>query len=396
MSINRYKLRHQAKKDPRARRIVNLLEHPDRLLGAILIGNTFATALGSTISNEIAGHYFGNIGVWLSPFIFTLVLLVVGETSPKTLAALKPEATANFISLPLKGLMWFLHPLVTLITVVSNAFLRLLGVNVKAKGVDAFNKEELRTVLHEATGNISSAHQTMLLSILDLERVRVDHIMVPRNEVVGIDLDEDPATIISLLSNTQHTLLPVYRSSLENVIGIFHTRNSAKVISMGQLNEQTLLHVSDEPYFIPEGTNLHTQLLNFKQNKRRMALVVDEYGDVLGLVTLEDILEDIVGEFTTDVADVGSDVTPQDDGSFLVDGSAGVRELNRGQHWELPSEGPTTLNGLILETFESIPAEGTCVLIAGYPIEVIEVKDNAVKLARVSPRLQSWDKSFET
>jgi Mg2+/Co2+ transporter CorB len=393
MSLNRYRLRHLAKTDPRARRIIKLLTKPDRLLGVILIGNTFATALGSSISNEIAGKAWGEVGMWLSPLIFTLTLLVIAEITPKTLAALKPEATSYFVSLPLQFMLWLLYPVVWFCTTLSNALLKLMGLRIHDKATDSLNIEELRTVVNEASGLISGRHQTMLLSILDLERVRVDHIMVPRNEVLGIDLDDDPATITRNLTDAQHTLLPIYRSALDNVQGIFHIRNIAKVLGGGKYDSQAILDSMDEPYFVPEGTTLHTQLLNFQKNKRRMALVVDEYGDVLGLVTLEDILEEIVGEFTTHTSDDELEVHPQEDGSFLVDGGASVRELNRSQQWEFPIDGPTTLNGLILETFEAIPSPGTCVLIAGYPIEVIEVKDNGVKLARVSQRLPSFEQN---
>lgn len=386
MSLNRYRLRHMAKTDPKARRISQLLTKPDRLLGAILIGNTFATAVGSSITNELAGRRFGEMGVLLSPLIFTLVLLVVAESTPKTLAALRPEATARFVSFALQILMWILYPLVWATTVLSNALLHAFGIKNTSRAVDSLNTEELRTVVHEAAPMIPTSHQNMLLSILDLEKVRVEHIMVPRNEVVGIDLDDEPKMIYEKLTQTQHTLLPVYRSDLDNVLGIFHTRNMAKVL-IGQLvNETALLKNIDESYFIPEGTSLHTQLLNFQKNKKRMALVVDEYGDVLGLVTLEDILEEIVGEFTTEVGGTDEEIQLQEDGSYLVNGMDSVRELNRTQQWELPTEGPTTLNGLIIETLESIPEEGICVLIAGYPIEVVSTKDNRVKIARIYPR----------
>lgn len=386
LSLNRYRLRHMAKTNAKARRINQMLSKPDRLLGAILIGNIFATALGSGVSNELGGRYFGNIGVLISPVVFTLLLLIFSESAPKTVAALKPERVSFFVSRPLQIMLWLLYPVVILTTTVSNSLLRLFGVKVTDKIVDSLSTEELRSVVNEASGLIPHHHQSMLLSILDLEKVRVEHIMVPRNEVVGIDLEDDQETIMKKLTEIQHTLLPVYRSDLDNVQGIFHTRNVAKVINASGFNMSALLSSMDEPYFIPEGTSLHMQLVNFQQNKRRVALVVDEYGDVLGLVTLEDILEEIVGEFTTDISSISHEIRPQEDGSFLVDGSLSLRELNRLQNWDFPTEGPTTLNGLILETLETIPEESICVLIAHYPIEVIQVKDNAVKVARIGPR----------
>jgi Mg2+/Co2+ transporter CorB len=388
MALNRYRLKHLAKTEKFARRVMKLLSKPDRLLGVILIGNTFATAIAASIANQYAEHHWGEIGIILAPIIVTLILLVFAEVMPKTVAAIKPEATARFVSMPLQIMQVVLYPLVLLASSVSSAILRLFGLRVSNRINDHVSGEELRTIVHESSGLIPSSHQNMLLSILDLEKIRVEHIMVPRNEVIGIDLDDDKETIINKLKNIQHTLLPVYRSALDNVQGILHTRNIVKVLLQREFNEQELINVMEEPYFVPEGTSLHTQLLNFQQNKRRMALVVDEYGDVLGLVTLEDILEEIVGEFTTEVETETPEIQPQEDGSFLVDGSMSVRDLNRMQQWELPTEGPTTLSGLIIETLESIPNEGTCVLISGHPVEVIEVKENTIKVARIANKYQ--------
>lgn len=388
MSINRYRLKHLAKTNKGFQRIVQLLLHPDRLLGVILIGSTFGTAVSSSITNEISGRYLGESAVLLSPIILTLFLLIFAEIMPKTLAALKPEATARFNSIPLKWMLWLLYPLVWMATVFSNAILRLFGVRISAKALDSLNTEELRTVVNEASGLIPAHHQAMLLSILDMEKIRVDHIMIPRNEVLGLNLDDPLDTLVTKLKTTQHTLLPVYRSDIDNIQGILHTRNIVNLLAHDHIiNEQSIIAAMDDPYFIPEGTTLHTQLLNFQRNKRRMALVVDEYGDVLGLVTLEDILEEIVGEFTTGIETGNQPIRPQEDGSFLIDGSMSVRDLNRTQHWSLPIEGPTTLSGLIIEALEAIPSVGTCVLIAHYPIEVIEMNDNIIKTARISARL---------
>jgi len=387
MALNRYRLKHLAKTESYARRISKLLKHPDRLLGVILIGNTFATAISASIANQIAEHVWGDIGILIAPVLVTLFLLVFAEVMPKTVAATKPLETARFVSLPLEFMLKLLYPLVWLASSFSTTLLRLFGIRVSSNQQDSISSEELRTIVNEASSFIPSRHQAMLLSILDLEKIRVEHIMIPRNEVVGIDLDDDKDAILIKLKELQHTLLPVYRSDLDNVQGILHTRNIVKVLAQKDLNEQTLIHGMEEPYFVPEGTSLHTQLLNFQLHKRRMALVVDEYGDVLGLVTLEDILEEIVGDFTTDVTTGEQEVQPQEDGSFLVDGGISVRDLNRLQQWDLPISGPTTLNGLIIETLEAIPEEGICVLIASYPIEVVQMKENFVKLARISPRL---------
>jgi Mg2+/Co2+ transporter CorB len=228
----------------------------------------------------------------------------------------------------------------------------------------------------------------MLLNILDLESVTVEDIMIPRNEIAGIDLDSDVDEILRLLTSSQHTRLPIYRESIDHVLGIIHLRNALYLIAQERLSKESLQGIAREAYFIPEGTSLHTQLLNFQRQKRRIALVVDEYGDILGLVTLEDILEEIVGEFTTDAASTLRDIHPQEDGSFLLDGGASVRELNRLMEWELPIDGPKTLNGLIIEHLESIPEPGTSLLIAGYPVEIVQTSANAVKTAKIYPALR--------
>lgn len=388
LSLNRFRLKHLAKTEVFARRVTKLLDHPDRLLGVILIGNTFGTAIIASIANQLAERAWGEIGILIAPIIVTLFLLVFAEVMPKTAAALKPESAARFVAIPLQVMLKLLYPLVLLASGLSNTLLRLLGFEISSTSKDTVTRDELRTIVNEASTFIPTRHQAMLLSILDLEKIRVEHIMIPRNEVVGIDLDDSKETIIEKLKEIQHTLLPVYRSDLDTVQGILHTRNILKILTQKELNEHTLVAEMEEPYFVPEGTTLHTQLLNFQQAKRRIALVVDEYGDVLGLVTLEDILEEIVGEFTTEVEAAEPEVQPQADGSFLVEGGISVRDLNRAQSWELPTEGPTTLNGLIVEKLESIPAEGLCVLIARYPIEVVQMKENTVKIARISPRLK--------
>jgi Mg2+/Co2+ transporter CorB len=387
LSLNRFRLKHLTKTEPYARRITKLLQHPDRLLGVILIGSTFATAISATVANQIAEHIWGELGVIIAPIIVTLFLLVFAEVMPKTVAALKPEQTSRFVSLPLQIMQWFLYPLVWTAAAISSTILRLFGLKTSTKMTHAVTPDELRTIVNEAGHFIPSNHQSMLLSILDLENVRVEHIMIPRNEVVGIDLDDDKSEIIARLKDLQHTLLPVYRSDLDNVQGILHTRNIVKILAQRELNESGLLGVMEDPYFVPKGTSLHTQLLNFQKNKRRMGLVVDEYGDVLGLVTLEDILEEIVGQFTTEAETEVPEIQPQEDGTFLIDGGISVRDLNRLQQWDLPTDGPTTLNGLIIEKLEAIPPEGTCVLIAGHPIEVVQVKENTIKIARISPKL---------
>ncbi len=389
MTLNRYRLKHLSKTESYAKRVARLLIHPERMLGAILIGNTLATATCASIVHQMAEEAWGDIGVIAAPMIVTLVLLIFAEVMPKTIALLKPEKTARFVSLPLQGMLWFLYPLVRMVNGISNTLLHVFGLKFSNRTLDAMSDDELRTIVHESATGMPSRHQNMLLSILDLEKVRVEQVMIPRNEVVGIDLDETLPDIIAQLKNLQHTLLPVYRSDLDNIQGILHTRNIVRLLAEQSLDKEVLLRATEEPYFVPEGTSLQSQLFHFQENKRRMALVVDEYGDVLGLLTLEDILEEIVGEFTTDVPSAEPEIQVQSDGSLQVDGGISLRDLNRHQQWHLPVNGPTTLSGLITETLESIPVPGICVCIAGYSIEVISMKDNAVKLARIAPVSQA-------
>ncbi len=386
MTLNRYRLRHLAKaKHAGALRAQRLLERPDRLIGLILVGNNFVNVLASAIATIIGLRLYGDVGIAIASGILTLVMLIFSEVAPKTLAALNPERIAYpaaFIYIPLLKLM---YPLVWVVNQAANGLLRLMGVSTDQTGGHSLSREELRTVVLEAGAMIPKRHQKMLLNLLDLEKATVEDIMIPRNEVVGVDLSDDIDEITELLTHTQYTRLPVYEESIDHVVGILHLRNIVPLLKRGALTHADLRSVVREPYFIPEGTSLTRQLLNFQRESRRTGLVVDEYGDIQGLVALEDILEEIVGEFTTDPAALNKDITPQEDGSFLIDAGANVRDLNRALHTELPTDGPKTLNGLILEHMEDIPEAGTSLLLAGYPIDIVQTKDNAVKTARIRP-----------
>jgi len=251
--------------------------------------------------------------------------------------------------------------------------------------LQSLTREELRTVVFEAGARISSRYRKMLISILDLEKVTVDDVMVPHNEIIGIDLDDDDAEIGQIIATSDHSRLPVYRDNIDHVVGMLHMRKLAN-LARTELDKATLEQLVDEPYFVPEGTPLSTQLVQFQRRRERIALVVDEYGDIQGIVTLEDILEEIVGEFTTDPADEGVDVVQESVDTFLVDAAANIRELNRSQEWELPTDGPKTLNGLIVERLETIPPTGTSLNVAGYPIEIVEADENRVRTVRIGPR----------
>lgn len=386
MSLNRYQLRHKSREGHRGARLAErLLERPDRLIGLILLGNNLVNFSAASIVSLTAREFGGGPAVAIGTGIFTLIVIIFAEAAPKTLAALHPERLAFPAAIVYFPLLKITYPIVWMTNVASNGVLWLLGVRGSGNELQSLTREELRTVVFEAGARISNRYRNMLLSILDLGQVSVDDVMVPHNEIVGIDLDDDEKEIESIISTSAHTRLPVYRDDIDNVVGILHLRKLAN-LAKTELSKPTLMSLLDEPYFIPEGTPLSTQLVQFQRRRERVALVVDEYGDIQGVVTLEDILEEIVGEFTTDPADDIEDVVQESATSFLVDATANIRELNRTQDWELPTDGPKTINGLIVERLETIPPPGTCLKANGYPIEIVEVDGNRVRLVRVGPR----------
>lgn len=390
MTLDRYRLRHLARGGhPGAKRAQILLARPDRVIGVILLGSNFVNALLSTLATVTAIRLLGEqeSTIAIATVTIALVVLIFTDLAPKTLAALHPERIAFPSTFVLGPLLRLIYPVVWLVNSMANGLLKLIGVSPKDTAARPIGSEEIRSVINEAGAMMPRRHQKMLLSILDLEKATVEDIMIPRNDIVGLDLNSEWSEILRQLSSTRHTRLPVYRDNIDNVIGFLHVRNALPLLSRREFDEEALLKVVREPYFIPEGTPLNKQLLNFQQQKRRVALVVDEYGDIQGLVTLEDILEEIVGEFTTDISAAVKDVHPLEDGSYLVDGGANVRDLNRMMHWDLPTAGPKTLNGLILEYMETIPEPGTSLLLAGYPIEIVQTTGNAVKTVKIKPAL---------
>lgn len=387
MTLNRYRLRHLAQaKHAGARRAQKLLERPDRLIGLILLGNNFVNVMASAITTVIALRLGGEPAIAIAAGILTLVILVFAEVTPKTLAALHPERVAFPAAFIYGPLLWLLYPLVWVVNGIANGLLRLLHIYPEDGSGHALSQEELRTVVLEAGAMIPKRHQDMLLNIIDLEKVTVEDIMVPRQEITGINLEDDWDEIVTQISNSQYTRLPVFRENIDNVVGFIHLRKVLPRLMRGNLDRETLESSIREPLFVPENTPLNRQLLNFQRERRRIGLVVDEYGDIQGLVTLEDILEEVVGEFTTDPSTSISDFTAEEDGSYLVNGTVNVRDLNRALHMELPTDGPKTLNGMVLEYMEDIPEPGTSLLLSGYPIEIIQTKDNLVKTLRVTPR----------
>ena len=386
MSLNRYQLRHKARQGHRGARLAEkLLARPDRLIGLILLGNNLVNFSAASLVALIALKIGGEPALALGTLLLTLVVLVFSEAAPKTLAALHPERLAFPASLVYYPLLKMTYPIVWLINTVANGVLYLLGVRAGNNELTALTREELRTIVFEAGSRISTRYRQMLLSILDLEQVTVDDVMIPHNEIIGIDLNDSPETIERVIAESQHTRLPVYRDTIDHVVGILHLRRLANLASY-DLKSGDLRRFLEEAYFVPEGTPLSTQLVQFQRRRERIALVVDEYGDIQGIVTLEDILEEIVGEFTSDPVDHTEDVRQESANCFVVDASASIRELNRSQDWELPTDGPKTLNGLIIERLETIPEAGTALDLGGYPIEIIKSDDKRILSVRVRSR----------
>lgn len=394
MAVNRYRLRHKARMKKRyAIRLLQLLKRPDRVLGAILIGSTFANMLASSLATLLAFHFWGDKGALLAAFIVAMIVLIFAEIAPKTLAALYPEKIARLVVYPIHFLLQILYPAVWLANAVTNNLLRLFKVSPALSVAEPLSREELRSVVYDTSGKISRQYQHMLLGILDLNQLTVDDAMVPRNEIIGIDIDHPFETIIAHINKYRQDWIPVYRENINQIIGVLYTHEILRLsLSRITLDKELLTQFLQEPYFVPEGTSLNVQLAHFQQSHDKVAFVVDEYGEIQGLLTLNDILEEIVGDFTSSLS-AGKRIQPQPDGSFLVEGTLGLREFNRTTDWELPLGGPRTINGLIVEHLEALPHAGTAVLIAGYPIEIIQVKENRVKLARIFPMLKNYQGS---
>jgi Mg2+/Co2+ transporter CorB len=389
MTLNRYRLRGLADAGHRGARIARkLLERPDRLLGVILIGNNFANIAASSVATIMALELYGEKAIAIAAGLLTFIILVFSEVAPKTLAALNPERVAFPAAYILQPLLWLFYPVVWLVNAIANRTLRLFGVSVHKKLATEVTAEELRALVREADVLIPESHQDMLLAILDLEKITVDDVMVPRGKIEGVNLDVEWDDIVAQLTGSRYTRLPVYRGSLDNVSGMIHVRRVLNLMREGKLDKESLEQVIVEPYFIPSGTTLTTQLLNFRQVKRRVGLVVDEYGDIQGLVTLDEILEEIVGDFTAHTMGKIEDVHPQSDGSYLIRGTVSLRDLNRQLDWKLPTDDSRTLNGLIVEYLEDIPAAGTSLMIHGYLVEILRTRGTAIEVARVRPAIE--------
>lgn len=384
LTLNRYRLRHLAESGHRGARIARrLLVRPDRLLGVILLGNHLANIAASSVATILALELYGEPAIAVGAFLLTLLILIFAEVTPKTLAAINPERVALPVAYVLLPLLTLMYPVVWIVNIIANAFLRLFGVSFHGSRGQKITAEELRAIVMEAGALMPESHQDMLLAILDMEKITVEDVMVPRGEIEGIDLDAEWDEIVAKLATSHYTRVPVYRGNLDNIVGIVHLRKVLRLMRNDNFSRDELMKILLDPYFVPEGTPLSTQLLNFRTVKRRVALVVNEYGDIVGLVTLEEILEEIVGDFTSAAPGIMEDVQPQEDGSYLVNGSTHIRDLNRRLDWRLPTNGPKTLNGLITEYLEDLPEAGTSLILDGYLVEIIRTRGTAVQMARI-------------
>jgi len=380
MSLNRYRLRHQRKKSSGARRAAKLLAMPDRLIGLILIGNNAVNILAAIIANMLAIIYVGEAAApWVATASLTITVLVFSEVTPKTIAAQNPEWFAFKASHILKPLLQLLSPLVWMVNKLTNAVISMLGFDPNKDRDDGLDTEELKSLVDISSHKISDSNQGMLKAILDLESVTVEDIMIPRNEINGLNMEASIEELMNSIVSSEYTRQPLYEGDVNNIVGIFHARKANHLLRSEKVTHNAIKRFSETPYFIPESTTLTNQLLNFKKARRRFAVVVDEYGEVQGLVTLEDILEEIVGDFTTNAADEIEEVIRRDDGSYLIHGAATIREINKATGWELPKDGPKTLNGLALEQLESIPDANVSFTINGYRFETEQINETVIK-----------------
>ncbi|MCU0988747.1 MAG: HlyC/CorC family transporter [Xanthomonadales bacterium] len=386
MAINKYRLRHLANQGHRGAKLAQLLlRQPDRLIGLILLGNNLVNIMAASIATVIGLRLFGANGVWITSLVLTVIILIFSEVAPKTVAALHPERIAYPASYVLFPLLKVLFPVVWLVNGLTNLVLKPFRVHTNVELMEHLNREELRTLLKEGTKQIADDHQRMLVNILDLEQAVVEDVMIPRQDIVGIDLDDDWDAIMVLLTQSVYTRLPVYRGSIDQVEGLLHIRSVISKLAHGELKYEDLLRSIRRPYFIPEGTALTQQLLEFQRRERRMGLVVDEYGDIQGLVTLDDILEEIVGEYTSESRARSREIRLLEDGTYLVDGGASLRTLNRHMDWGLPEDEASTLNGLLLEELGEIPAGKASLKVGPHIMTILEIKENVIGKVLVKP-----------
>ncbi len=386
MSINRYRLRNLAsKKHKSASRVSALLDKTDKLLSMILLGNNFVNILASAIATVIGIRLYGDSGIAIATGVLTFVILLFAEITPKTISAIYPEKIAYPASVILKPLMLILSPFVYVLNILSKLILRIFGINIKTEQNTALNKDEIKTVLHDSKKRISNNHHKMLLGILELDQMTVEDVMVPRNEIYGIDIEDEWDDIVQAIVNSAHTRIPIYRQDIANLIGIIHSKNVIGLLHDLSADKTKFMQKITEPFYIPANAPLNNQLADFQQQKQRVGMVVNEYGDFQGIVTLEDILEEVIGNFTTDAFVPAEEIHTQKDGSALVDCTIQVRELNKELGLNLPTDKAKTLNGLLLEALENIPKPGISVKIQNVPIEIISTRSNSINKVKINP-----------
>jgi Mg2+/Co2+ transporter CorB len=385
MSLNRYKLRNAAKRNRNARRSQSLLKRPDRLLGVILIGNTFANILASSMVAIYAESRFGQAGVFIATIILTFIVLIFAEIIPKTIAALYPEKVAFSASMPLKALLLVFYPIVWLLNIIANSILLFLGIKVSSqKDLDPLSKEEIHSVVHESSSSLTHKHKNMLLGVLELESIKISDVMIPRHKIEAIDISNVDAFIDNVI-NSSHSRLLIYHKELDNLLGILHIKKAIPLINNSKAATiEDIKNILIEPYYVPDSVTLQTQLLKFQQKGCRFSVAVDEYGSVVGVISLEDIVEEIVGEFS-DTFELEKLTKKSKDGSYLVLGSITMRELKRHTRFDFDNRNSKTLSGLIIDYLEEIP-DGQCSFkINGYIIEVVSIQSNMIYKARISP-----------
>ena len=381
MAINRYRLKHLVKeKNKSAKRVSRLLERTDRLLGVILIGNNFTHTLSTALATVVAIRLWSDSAVLAVTVFMTIIMIIFAEVMPKTIAALKPESIAFPASYLLKPLSKLLSPLITLVSFVSNNVTKMMGINLDNTDKDELKPEELRTLLQ--TSGVPKRQEEMLMGIFDMDYLSVNDVMIPKNEIIGIDLNDEIEEILKQLQIIDFTYIPCYEDSIDNIQGFLSLNKKADFLGNKIQSKENLKAELREPLFVPENTPLYKQLANFQSSGRRVGLIVDEYGDIEGIITLRAILEIIVGEITTESIEK-MDIMPQADGTYLIEGNVMVREVNRRLEWELTTEGPKTLSGLILEEVQTIPDTNIGLTIGGYRIETVLIKDNVIKLAKI-------------
>jgi len=384
MRLNRYRLLHLVKNGHSAAKLAHkLLQKPDRLIGLILLGNNFINIFASSIATIIALRLYGEAGIAIAAGLLTFVILIFSEVAPKTWAASHPEKLAFLASIIYTPLLKALYPLVWVINTLSNLLLKAFSIDPKQHAESSMKHEELRTIVIEAGELIPKAHKEMLIGILDLEKASVEDIMTPISEIHGIDLDDNFTEIKKQLLNASYSNLPVFNTNIDSTHAYLRMKDILSFVNNDNFDRLKLISLQREPYFIPNNTSLYQQLINFQQKKQRLALVVNEYGSILGLITLQDVLEEVIGEFTTDPSDSSPDIQKKADGSLSISGNITIRELNRSLNLTLPTSGPKTLNGLILEYLESIPKQGTSLKLYDHPIEIVQVEGNTVKLVKM-------------